>query len=418
MNILDVVITANTNLFRSKLRTFLTILAIFVGTLTLTLTTAVGNGVKDYVEKQTNSVKMTDLFYVLPSAFDAEALTGGVKEYDPEKKTSASNMFLTKDDLETIKKIDGAESVEFIYAPKPEYITREGQKKYRDDTLDIFIKNLEVPLAAGTLPDATKTDEMLLAYTYLEPLGYKKAEDAVGAKMTYVFRNPAGEERTREVTVTGVQINTIIGAQNRITSALAEEMYKFQYGTAEVSATAIVYIKPDLSDEEENKIKSAIKAEGYMVMTYEDQINSIKNFLNVMQISVNIFGIIVIVAASIGIINTLLMAVYERTREVGLMKALGMRSSGIFSMFAIEAASIGFWGGIVGVALAYLIGSYVNTIATDTFLKGFEGFTLFLFPISSIIPIILGTLLIGLLAGTLPALKAARLNPIEALRYE
>jgi putative ABC transport system permease protein len=418
MKVLDIIKTANSNLLRSKLRTFLTILAVFVGSLTLTLTTAVGQGVEDYIDKQTNSITLKDTFYVLPAAFDTAALTQGVKEYDPNKKVTVSNTFLTQSDLDALKSVKNVESVEFVYAPKPAYITRDGQKKYLDNALDVFIKNFELPLAAGKLPDPTKNNEMILAYTYLEPLGFAKPEDAVGQKIQYSFRTARDEERIVDVTVTGVQINSITGSQNRITSTLAEEMYKFQFGTTDAAQVAFAYLKSGLSTQDQDQVKADLKAKGYNVMSFEDQINQVKGFLDIMQVSVNIFGIIVIVAASIGIVNTLLMAVYERTREVGLMKALGMRSRGIFAMFAFEAASIGFWGGLVGVGLAYLIGKYVNSIAADTFLKGFEGFTLFLFPLDAVLPIIFGTLLIGLLAGTLPALKAAKLDPIEALRYE
>ena len=140
--------------------------------------------------------------------------------------------------------------------------------------------------------------------------------------------------------------------------------------------------------------------------------------INGILLVLNIFGAIALLAATFGIVNTLLMAVNERTSEIGLMKALGANRKTIFTIFAVEAASIGFWGGLLGILGSIGIGAIANHVATNTFLKNFVGLKLLSFPILPLLGILAGVILLAFLAGALPSLKASKLDPIKALRYE
>ena len=132
----------------------------------------------------------------------------------------------------------------------------------------------------------------------------------------------------------------------------------------------------------------------------------------------NVFGAIALLAATFGIVNTLLMAVNERTSEIGLMKALGADRKTIFTIFSLEAGSIGFWGSLSGIVMSIIVGLIANEYASRNFLKDFVGFDLFAFPFFTFFGILVGGVVLALIAGALPSLRASRLDPIRALRYE
>jgi len=132
----------------------------------------------------------------------------------------------------------------------------------------------------------------------------------------------------------------------------------------------------------------------------------------------NSFAVIALIAAGFGIVNTLLMSVQERTREIGLMKAMGMRGGSIYALFSTEAVFTGFLGIVLGTAAAVGIGSVANGLIVENFLTDLDGLQVLRFELVPVASILVTVMLIAFLAGTLPARRAARQNPIDALRYE
>src|SRR5690606_7789595 len=128
----------------------------------------------------------------------------------------------------------------------------------------------------------------------------------------------------------------------------------------------------------------------------------------------NGFAIIALLAAGFGIVNTLLMSVQERTREIGLMKAMGMSGGKVFGLFSLEAVFIGFLGSAIGVGIGMLTGTLVSNALANSVLSGLPGLTLVAFDPVSIGSIVLAVMAIAFLAGTIPALRAARQDPIES----
>ena len=165
------------------------------------------------------------------------------------------------------------------------------------------------------------------------------------------------------------------------------------------------------------EVKQRIEDAGYVAQTAEDFQSMIFTIVNVLQGIVIGFGILALIASVFGIINTQYISVLERTQQIGLMKALGMRGKHVAKLFRYEAASIGLLGGVIGAALAYGVGTAMNPWITETLSLG-EGNYLLVFEPISIVILLIALMLIAIVAGYFPARKAAKLDPIEALRTE
>ena len=178
------------------------------------------------------------------------------------------------------------------------------------------------------------------------------------------------------------------------------------------------YLEENLSSEAIDTIKESLQENGFQGMTVEDEINMFRMVIDAITGVLTLFGAISLLAASFGIINTLYMSVQDRTREIGLMKALGMSRSKVFLTFSFEALLIGFFGAFSGIVAAFSLGNIINDYASSTFLEALTGFQLIGFSWSNTLTVMGVILLIAFLAGTLPANRAGKLDPIQALRYE
>ncbi|OZB80544.1 MAG: hypothetical protein B7X41_17760 [Microbacterium sp. 14-71-5] len=165
-------------------------------------------------------------------------------------------------------------------------------------------------------------------------------------------------------------------------------------------------------------LQDRLASAGYSSTTVAQQLGTFKAVIDGIVLVLNAFAIIALLAASFGIINTLYMSVQERTREIGLMKAMGMGSGRVFGLFSLEATFIGFLGSALGVLGGMLVGSVVSRILGRTLLSDLSGLQLVAFDARSIASVILLVMVIAFLAGTLPAARAARQDPVESLRYE
>lgn len=166
-------------------------------------------------------------------------------------------------------------------------------------------------------------------------------------------------------------------------------------------------------------IETAIKGMGFGTFSLLDATRNLRLFFTIFDLLLAIFGSLALAVATLGIINTLVMAILERRREIGILKALGAADRDVKQLFFVEAGVMGLLGGTLGAGLGWMIGRAI-TIGTNLYLKrqGLPGAHVFSVPWWLVLGAIAFAVIVSLAAGLYPATRAARLNPVEALRYE
>jgi putative ABC transport system permease protein len=166
-------------------------------------------------------------------------------------------------------------------------------------------------------------------------------------------------------------------------------------------------------------IETSIKNMGFSTFSLLDATRNLRLFFTIFDLLLAIFGSLALTVATIGIINTLVMAILERRREIGILKALGAADRDVKQLFFVEAGVMGLLGGVFGVGIGWLIGKAV-TWGTNLYLhrQNLPPAHVFSVPWWLVVSAILFAVLVSLAAGLYPATRAARLNPVEALRYE
>ncbi|MBZ5563449.1 MAG: ABC transporter permease [Acidobacteriia bacterium] len=165
--------------------------------------------------------------------------------------------------------------------------------------------------------------------------------------------------------------------------------------------------------------EDAIKRLGFRTFSLLDVTQNLRRFFAVLDLFLGMFGSLALAVASLGIINTLVMAILERRREIGVMKALGASDSDVKRLFFAEAGAMGFVGGLAGVALGWAIGRVIN-FGTNIYLRRQElpAETIWTVPWWLVVGAIAFAILVSLASGLYPAARAAKLDPVKALRYE
>ena len=459
MKFTDIINRSGRSLRTAKARTILTSLAIAVGAFTLTLTLAAGNGIRDYTDR------------LVANNFDpAESIVGRDKEIENssgapstaprEYDESIANVSIggsgssvqfeqiTDEDVEELRQLPFVEQVRPNYQLNARYITRDDQKRYTVG-VQAYNPGQKPELVAGNVPSLgdLRVGEVVLPDDYIKLLGFKDANEALGKQVSLnVVRpftssaltdilsqiqqgvaptEPAAQDKTVAYTVRAVAKRpatsiTFAGLPVQVSDRDARDLYDFtkkdtpDYGKY---LYAYVRVKNGAAAGVSEQAKTDLKGRGYYVQTSKDIQKTITQFVNILQILVAVFGVITVIASIFGIINTMYISVLERTREIGLMKALGMSGTDVGWLFRVEAAWIGFLGGLIGAVAATLLGLALNPWLTQQLDLG-EGNSILIFDIWQIIALIAALILVAIIAGWFPSRKAARLDPIEALRTE
>jgi putative ABC transport system permease protein len=167
------------------------------------------------------------------------------------------------------------------------------------------------------------------------------------------------------------------------------------------------------------EVEDAIKKQGYATFSILDASQGITRFFTFLDLFLGIFGSLALAVASLGIVNTLVMAILERRREIGIMKAIGASDSDVQNIFFFEAGAMGMLGGALGVALGWTIGRVIN-LGTNIYLQrqAIKPENFWYVPWWLVAAALGFSIVVSLLAGLYPAARAARLDPVKALRHE
>ncbi len=453
----DLIRRSGRSLKSAKGRTVLTALAIAVGTFALTLTLAASNGATAFVNKViSENFDPAELIVAADENIFGRADTSKPQEFDPSFGTSTTNAGattqvkrITEDDIAKIKAIEGVEAVREDISVNLRYITREGQKKYVG-TAGAYNPFQKTELLAGEIADPFTGANVILPEGYVSALGFENAEAAIGKKVTFAVpkavtpaqlqaqaaqgaavQDPESLAKLAEENIVLEEFTVTAVSKKPTTSQPGTELYLYisadearrlndisNQGTPDFRKYNFIYVRVTDGENEDalTATQQRIKDLGFQAQSVKETQEFLTNIIGVLQGIVAGFGAIAIIASVFGIINTMYISVLQRTREIGLMKALGMRKRDIGRLFRFEAAWIGFLGGMIGSVIAVLLGTAINPAITKQLELGDSSLLIFK-PVEVAILVAL-LMLVSIIAGWLPSRKAAKLDPIEALRTE
>lgn len=393
MRMIDALEIAVNTFSSNKMRTLLTILGIAVGIGAIVFLVSLGYGLQELTVKKITSISALTTLNV---------------------NTEGSTILKINDEmLGKLAKIDGVESVSPLYSVSSQVSLG---KSWTDATAygaDNKYIDLEAPeLAIGKLGN-NRENEVLITKAVLEALAIEDYQ-ALGKKLKVNLFIPKDnnpnetDEVTKELSISGV-------IKDNSLSYIYVPLKVFDNKNRVYAAAKIKVKNKELMSE----VKGKLEELGLKVSSVGDTVLQLDNIFRIARQILFIFGFVALLVASIGMFNTLTISLLERTREIGIMKALGSTDKFVRKIFLMEAIIIGMAGGVLGVVMGSLLGVIINLLVNMLAKSlGGQAVSLFVTPPLFVLAIIIFSFIIGLLTGIYPARRAARLNPLDALRYE
>jgi len=402
MNIQNTLKTALNALITNKLRSLLTMLGVIIGVASVILLTAIGNGLQVYISDQFESL----------GANTVTVLPGDSYDKNETFSQAAFSAYLTnKLRIEHVREISRLKS--FVSEVIPEY----------ENTAEIV--NGKIKKSVGV--QASSPDYQVVRAIALNQGRFFSESEAQSGKAVLVLgssiaadlfgdKNPVG----RKVLVNN-QTFKIVGVAEEKGGGISglsvdsqifipiETAFKLYNTSSVTSITAKIRSQDRVAAAEvaiENALLRRLKAEDFSVVDLKQILNSVNQILGVLTLGLGGIAAISLVVGGIGIMNIMLVSVTERTREIGLRKALGATPTMILQQFLIEASFLSVLGGMIGVAIAFLL-----TLAIKQFFPA-------VVTIEAVVLAFGISALIGIIFGVYPARQASLLSPIEALRSE
>lgn len=393
------------NLWLRKTRSFLTILSIFIGIMTIFIFISFGLGLYNYVNTLAGEAG-ADKIFVQARGMSAPGMSG---------------FKLEENDLDTIEKTKGVKEAMGIYL-KAFQVEHDNQRKYvygmgfepTPTNVRLMLDLATADIIKGRMLKDGDNKKVVLGYNYQIPNKIFEKPLDIGDKLLI-----NGEK----FEIIGF-FESIGNPQDDSQVYMSYDGFKGLYPDEELTYAVIfarvtdvkqVDAVADRVQKELRKVRNQEEGqEDFYVQTFQDAIEQFSTALNIIIGFIIIIALVSVVVSAVNTANTMVTSVLERTKQIGIMKAIGAKSSTIRKIFLFESSFLGFTAGIIGVILGYLVASFMGGV-----LKGLGwGFLTPLFTPTLFIGLILFATIVGTLSGVIVAIQASRQEPVNALRYE
>ena len=441
----DLVELAGRNLREAFLRNSLTTIGISVGVASLVAMLSLGVGLQDLASDRLARTGLFDAIFVTPHSAAAafrgsQAGTSPAERPKPLDEDARQKMAALPNVVEVYPDIRFPIEIHFAgnsYATVAAGVTPSARKDgafegmkgnfFSSPNADETILQIDLAHQLSNQPDMLIGKDLTLRYAEREPL---PADPNDSNAASDGFSIVPKEKTLRIVGVVETEPAGGIGSLGRgrllLPLDLAETLRSAQANDLRDllrdSPNRHTYESLTVRVNDPPKVKAvedSIKQMGFAAFSLLDASKSLSLVFTVFDLFLGIFGSLALVVASLGIVNTLVMAILERRREIGILKALGASDRDVRSLFFVEAGAMGWLGGILGVSIGWIIGHAIN-LGTNIYLKGrnLPAISVTAVPIWMVAAAIIFSILVSLAAGIYPASRAAGLDPVEALRYE
>ncbi len=396
MDLLETTQSALTAIFANRMRSFLTVLGIVIGVTSVILLISLVSGLQTYITSQIEGLG-SNLLFVIPGRIGGARSPGGVQ----------ANRLVYQDALNLKNRLSGEAKVSAAIQ--------------RNATLKFGSKNdrgAAVFGVEGNYPE-------IISLKITDGRFFKQSEDQSSKKVAVIGMTVKdtlfGEGKTlgKIIDVAGLKYIVIgtLGPRGSVFGIDFDNSIYVPFSTAQkqfgIDRLNTIYISALNSDEVKvvqdqaiNILKRRLSEDEFTVQSQEQALSTIGQITNVLTAALGGIAAISLIVGGIGIMNIMLVSVTERTREIGLRKAVGAKSSDIRNQFLIEAMTLSGVGGIIGIILGFIISLIIGSFFTTTI------------PLWSVALSFGFSMLVGVIFGVAPAIRAARLDPIEALRHE
>jgi len=461
MTFSDIATTAFGNLWRMKLRSFLTVSGVVIGIAALVSMMSFGAGMQKNVSDQFKSLEIFNILTIVPGGMSAmekehdemHAEQGITVETsaDSSRKDTTSYKPLNKAALEEIGKIPG---VKVVYPEDTFPVRLKLGSKFANTTAEAVPSSMgdiiaKEDLLAGRSFASDSAQEMIINKHLLSRLGIDNPDSALGMEISVITAKVdmgsamgmlfgrSGSSVFKEVehkfTVCGVHgkgkgfdenwrqlIIPFETAQNidRLGFSSAFDLLGQVSGKEEKNEYSSLIVRMQSSDKF-TAARDSLEALGYNTFSFADQFEEIRKFFLIFDLVLGVVGFIALVVASLGIVNTMVMSIIERYREIGILKSLGAGNGEIRLLFLVESGAIGFIGSVIGLFFGWAI-SRIASIAAIYFMtkQGAPEVDLFYLPVWLVILALIFGTGVAVAAGLYPAAKAAKVDVVKSLRGE